>query len=57
MSNKLYHFILGLIALIGIIGLLKVNHSMNTLAQDATFRESVRMMDRQDAQKQFGGRE
>ena len=50
MSNRLYHLILGLIALVGIIGLLKVNHSMNTLAQDASFMESVRLMDRQDMQ-------
>ena len=46
MSNRLYYTILGLIALIGIIGLLKVNHSMNTLTQDETFMKSVRVMDR-----------
>jgi len=53
MSNRLYYTILGLIALIGIIGLLKVNHSTNTLAEDATFMESVRLMDRQDMIRRF----
>ena len=55
MSNRLYHLILGLIALIGIIGLLKVSHSMNTLADDASFMESVRMMDEQDMQTRLRG--
>jgi len=53
MSNRLYHLIFGLIALIGIIGLLKVNRSMNTLAEDATFVESVRMLDEQDRIRRF----
>jgi len=53
MSNRLYYSILGLIALIGIIGLLKVSHSMNTLAEDATFMENVQVLNEQDRLRGF----
>lgn len=48
MTKPIYILILLAILALGVLGFLRVNQSMNTLAEDEVFMESVRIMDKQD---------